>query len=330
VDLLGSEYICVNDSSVRYALLADNDVLKVGRYRIRIQSRVASRGQAADPVGTTSANLPWGRVPLKQATGPFPDASGFPLYNQAMWSESNSHALSPINSAVPSTGVEWSRPTPDQAVQIRGGELTDAVLVPLVNQFGLMQQQMLDQFQDAISRLVQMFGSLHRDQMDVIRAELDQLRDLTSELHALKLELTAHSHPNPEPAANSLTAGVSEERRTFAPSSENNYAGGAADQLVGPYRGVGSIGSPANERATNGSGAAASSMNGSSAPAGASIIESKAEGPRTTPKSPEPAEESRGGSDKDVILWLHQRMMTLQQERETRWQKILKLLPGLS
>jgi hypothetical protein len=30
------------------------------------------------------------------------------------------------------------------------------------------------------------------------------------------------------------------------------------------------------------------------------------------------------------MIWLHQRMMTLQQERETRWQKILKLLPGLS
>ena len=27
-------------------------------------------------------------------------------------------------------------------------------------------------------------------------------------------------------------------------------------------------------------------------------------------------------------MWLHQRIMTLQRERETRWQKILKLLPG--
>jgi hypothetical protein len=35
-------------------------------------------------------------------------------------------------------------------------------------------------------------------------------------------------------------------------------------------------------------------------------------------------------TDRDVIVWLHQRMMTLQQQRETRWQKILKLLPGLS
>ena len=57
------------------------------------------------------------------------------------------------------------------------------MLVPLVNQFGVMQQQMMDQFQQTISMLVQMFGSMHRDQMDLIREELDQLRDLTKEFH---------------------------------------------------------------------------------------------------------------------------------------------------
>jgi hypothetical protein len=35
-------------------------------------------------------------------------------------------------------------------------------------------------------------------------------------------------------------------------------------------------------------------------------------------------------SERDSIVWLHQRIMTLQRERETRWQKILKLLPGVS
>ena len=35
-------------------------------------------------------------------------------------------------------------------------------------------------------------------------------------------------------------------------------------------------------------------------------------------------------SERDSIVWLHQRIMSLQRERETRWQKILKLLPGIS
>ena len=35
-------------------------------------------------------------------------------------------------------------------------------------------------------------------------------------------------------------------------------------------------------------------------------------------------------SERDSIVWLHQRIITLQRERETRWQKILKLMPGIS
>ena len=56
-------------------------------------------------------------------------------------------------------------------------EATDSALVPLVNQFSMMQQQMFDQFQQAMGMLVQMFGTMHREQMDVIREELDRLHD---------------------------------------------------------------------------------------------------------------------------------------------------------
>ena len=36
------------------------------------------------------------------------------------------------------------------------------------------------------------------------------------------------------------------------------------------------------------------------------------------------------GTEQDAVLWIHQRIQTIQSERETRWQKILKLLPGVS
>ena len=73
-------------------------------------------------------------------------------------------------------------------------ELPESVLVPLVNQFGLMQQQMFDQFQQAMAMMVQMFGTMHRDQMAVIREELDRLHDITDEFHALKTELATRTH----------------------------------------------------------------------------------------------------------------------------------------
>ena len=60
-------------------------------------------------------------------------------------------------------------------LKLAPSELTESMLVPLVNQFGLMQQQMFDQFQQAMAMMVQMFGTMHREQMEVIRAELDQL-----------------------------------------------------------------------------------------------------------------------------------------------------------
>ena len=49
------------------------------------------------------------------------------------------------------------------------------MLVPLVNQFGVIQQQMFDQFQQAMAMMLQMFGTMHREQMEVIREEMDRL-----------------------------------------------------------------------------------------------------------------------------------------------------------
>ena len=36
------------------------------------------------------------------------------------------------------------------------------------------------------------------------------------------------------------------------------------------------------------------------------------------------------GSPQDAVSWIHQRIASIQQERETRWQKIIKILPGMS
>src|SRR5271165_377624 len=48
VDLLGPDAIRVNDSLVRSALLAPDDVLRVGRYRIRMRIQVVSRVSGRD------------------------------------------------------------------------------------------------------------------------------------------------------------------------------------------------------------------------------------------------------------------------------------------
>jgi hypothetical protein len=228
----------------------------------------------------------------------------------------------PMSEVHPSS-IAWVSATA-APIELGRGDLDQSMLMPLVNQFGAMQQQMLDQFQQAVSMLVQMFGNLHRDQMNTIREELDQLKDLTAEVQAIKLELAARSggvSPAPGPPAR-----PSEMRRAVgvAASSLEEAIGDRAEESLNPIA------------ARIGPAVTASSPDLSTAP-------------RATPPMPDAPPSAIGlppatdfvppkvgaampdaGGSQDVILWLHQRMTTLQQERETRWQKILRLLPGAS
>ena len=111
-----------------------------------------------------------------------------------------SSPLSIQNISIPSKGDPV--PTdPMLPVRLAQSELTESLLVPLVSQFGMMQQQMFDQFQQAMAMMVQMFGTMHRDQMEVIRAELDQLRELTEEFHSSESRI---GKANAEPSRSNI------------------------------------------------------------------------------------------------------------------------------
>ena len=327
VDLLAPEGISVNDALVRYAPLAEDDVLRVGRYRIRIRSRFASRDQTSHSASDLRIFLPTPGVQGGNSSDPdFPGdepvSPGFPAINPTTWTGSVARSPTALQSGAKAPNMDWVLPDLNEPARLERVELTESVLVPLVNQFGVMQQQMLDQFQQAISMLVQMFGSMHRDQMERIREELDQLRDLTKEFHSLKLELTARS-------------------QTQAPSSLMNHSQPAHVLVDQPSLPIVNGMVDAMVRAAT--------ARPTSAPAQAAPITSTSNGVEGLPTSTtakisfdspgpdrsdgadaQPRAGSPPGSDRDVIVWLHQRMTTLQQERETRWQKILKLLPGLS
>jgi hypothetical protein len=161
------------------------------------------------------------------------------------------------------------------------------MLVPLVNQFGLMQQQMFDQFQQAMAMMVQMFGRMHHDQMEVIRTELDQLRELTEEFHALKNELASRSRAETTPS--DLVGAPASPDPTTAIKPGVSATTPVAPVISGQHQEPG-LSSPTK---SNGEGLGAN-------------------------------------SERDTVVWLHQRIIALQRERESRWQKILKLLPGMS
>jgi hypothetical protein len=108
--------------------------------------------------------------------------------------------------------------------------------------------------------MAQMFGNLHREQMALVRQELEQIQDLTRQLQTLQAEWTR------QPPAAPPT--VAESRSNAEPS-----------------------------RAA------------------------------TAPQTPPPPNSS-ARCEGDVHVWLAQRLTTLQQERQSRWQRLLGVLSG--
>jgi pSer/pThr/pTyr-binding forkhead associated (FHA) protein len=322
VDLLGQGGITVNDVPLRFSHLVDGDQLRIGRYLIRIRYQSGHQG-GGNGLPARARSTPVTQPPRHDRASNglmFPDwAAPEPVFAPGIEIASRPQLPMAIQAFSALTKVDVSGSEVAFPLKSGPGELPESALVPLVNQFGLMQQQMFDQFQQAMAMLVQMFGTMHRDQMAVIREELDRLRDLTEEFHALKRELA---------------------NRTQEPNAPVSVSAGAV-----------ASGGSSGLKAAQGDGGKPSAME---SPSVASSVPERRLSPTPrlssvppTSKSPEAhsrAEDLResglgsqaktngigvpADSDRDSVVWLHQRIMILQRERETRWQKILKLLPG--
>ena len=336
VDLLGQRGITVNDIPVRFGALADGDVLVIGRYHIRVHCRPtregsADRGRQRSPArpprhehvssGLIVDDWPATAMPLTQVTGEA-NKPQFPMAIQAFPS-------------FPKLDVTVTEPVFPRT--IGASELNESMLVPLVNQFGLMQQQMFDQFQQAMAMMVQMFGKMHRDQMEVIRAELDRLHDLTEEFHALKTELAQRTQVQPSATAPFEPAiGRAEMGRLTAtdPIASSQSPAFEKSRVKEPFQVRESSGvQPASAtRRVPEQSYSESPFSGAPTPSKPITAQSppteqiQADDQRLQAKKDDAA--PKADFERDSVAWLHQRIMTLQQERETRWQKILKLLPG--
>jgi len=337
VDLLGQKGITVNEVPVRSSRLADGDVLRIGRYQICVRCQLGGQ-ESRNGVPDRGRAVVVPRLPHQEPASnglkfpdwvvdaaPFEPGSGGP----------SSRAIQAVSS-FPKVHVASSNTT--LPINLARSDLAATMLAPLVNQFGLMQQQMFDQFQQAVVMMVQMFGRMHHDQMEVIRTELDQLRELTEEFHTLKNELASRSRvetPSPNLATgpgNSapkapVEPGVSLTSPMAAASEPSNGLGVAP---AGPSPVI-SVSSPTSstpeERLSP-----ESRLSPTSALAEPSVVPSISEQrkPGLRPPTTSTGGGIAGDSERDTLIWLHQRMASLQRERESRWQKILKLLPGTS
>jgi hypothetical protein len=187
-------------------------------------------------------------------------------------------------------------------------ELTETVLVPLLNELGQMQQQMAEQFQQALMMMFQLFSSMHQDQMALIREELAQIQRLNREQHALQAEL----------AQQAARAAVAE---AVAARTGTGIGTGAVESRP-PLRLVSAAGTdgaapapPRPERA-----AETASLGG--------------ERPGRTPAAPSSTptasrkEPTAAAVQESLHTLLAERLAAIQEERQGRWQKLLKTVMG--
>jgi hypothetical protein len=346
VDLLGHGGVLVNEKQVRFDRVVDGDILRLGRYQVRVRYRLRSHSVAPGVPSDLRHRALVGPLEHRQlASNSLPirnwPAAAVPIEPRP---EGVNGAALPVpiqpDSSSPKVEVMPLNMTLPGKFARRDG--TESVLVPLVNQFGMMQQQMFDQFQHAVAMLIQMFGEMHRDQMEVIREELGRLHELTDEFNALKNELATRSGGSSPPISTgdflnvtgSHQPAASESRPLMrSPLSEPQSAGngpalndapGAQFPVPFPALIVPSVTAGQTDPLLLGSDQFATPLAAKSAPPACEMPAAPA--PTRNQDTAQPAADS----DRDTILWLHQRIMSLQQERESRWQKILKLLPGMS
>jgi pSer/pThr/pTyr-binding forkhead associated (FHA) protein len=174
VDLLGESGVRVNGVPVRLAALHHDDRIQVGEFVIRV-----CLSACADPMGQpviAGPAVPGVNGQHALVAPAEPVEPGF-LGNPA---EALLHS---------STALRLPALAPLDPASV---DPAHTALVPIMNQFGALQEQMADQFRQTLLMMFQMFSALHKDQMAFFQQEMERVQELTRELEMLQQEAARH------------------------------------------------------------------------------------------------------------------------------------------
>jgi hypothetical protein len=269
VDLLGRGGIAINGRQARWGKLEPGDRLAAGPLVLRVrQAPRALPGPArAEAPGARSLEGPR-RDPRPLARAERPAAP---------------------------TSATTTGPFPP-------AELFEPMMAELAERFDRMQERMFDRFEQAMMTMARMFGVLQREQMDMVREELNRLDRLNRTLETLQAELAAR-----DPGAATL--------RLIPADPVPADVLARIEALAGPQ--------------------AAADADAPAAPAPAPAAPGEGEGEsRAAAIKAEPvvnpdARVGAGGAvDEEVHSLLVRRIAAIQRERQTRWQRVLGLVMG--
>jgi pSer/pThr/pTyr-binding forkhead associated (FHA) protein len=163
VDLLSREGTRLHGVPIRCERLREGDEVRLGKYGLRFS--FPPNASAAD-------------APLDDAETIDP---GRPAPRRA-----------------PVTALVESQPAPTAPAVLPDRAGPDgALMMAMANQLNKMQQEMFDQFQERLLTATRLFASLHKEQTDVVREELERLGGIAEELRALQADLARRGAANP-------------------------------------------------------------------------------------------------------------------------------------
>ncbi|HLJ12246.1 MAG TPA: FHA domain-containing protein [Planctomycetaceae bacterium] len=323
VDLLCRGGTSVNGSVVESARLAEGDEITIGRFHLKVTYGAAGEAGVeplADVEVEAAGSAP--RAALMRATAPShingEDSSTGPTETGP--TDTGTADVGPTDigfvagaSLLP-RGATFPMPfrhssvdvTPLNGAAVPPAQLSDSLALAMMQQFSVMQQQMFDHTQQLLTAMAQTFSAAHSRQVELIRGELLRVHEVNRELQELNVKLTLTRQGQP---AGALDAPASEEPVVPAPAAEKDTVPDQPtmqlDQTPGPQR-------PAFDRQAPETGRRKRK------PAEAAKSRSQ------TAKSSQQAGSATAGHD--VHAWLTGRISELEEERTSRWQKILHLL----
>ncbi len=320
VDLLSRNGIWVNGTKVPWARLEQGDRLEVGEFVLRLRydqpdndSPDENRNAKADEAGNEMK---------RSAASDDPDESPRPVPAQ-------------IASEPPSVIVEQE--SPDAAERHALVAAPGRGMIPV--ELSEMQQQMFDQFHQAMMVMFQTFSTLHRDQMELVRQELDRVHDLTRQLHALQAELSKQPAAANDPEVQKLlketqaeTASPSTDPvRAFSPDGWEDAFREAAEKVMAaatePRPSSEAV--PADPVFTFSSDLSPRNVSQGIKEVAAEVSPSQ-EDMKPSLDTGQSNQESQSvpPAAADIHALLCQKIAALQAERQSRWQKIIGFLAG--
>ncbi len=173
IDLLGENGVFLNDRKIRCARIDEGDELRIGSHVLR-----PHYDQPPLPLPTIRPEQTGSDSSIEiLTTHVLPTAS----FGSAMAPNVNLPARLPMPQIM--TGEQLGT-----MLEKAGGGAIDPSVNLLVHQFGMMQQNMLDQFHNTMMMMFEGFAALHREQAASIREEFEHVRKLSDEIESLRTE----------------------------------------------------------------------------------------------------------------------------------------------